>query len=386
MLMSLSQDLTPIRELFPITKEFIYFNHAGTGPLSMPARRAMEECMAIFTAHAELPVDEYFAKVKEWRATVANMINAKIQDITFVHNTSEALYIALVNVPLECGDKVLVMEESFPAIRYIVENNLPGVEKIFVPFLNKDPVQVLKDNLDDRLKVVVLELAHYLTGEMFDLEPLVKFLRERNIFLIVDGIQVVGALDLDISTMGVDFLACGAGKWLFGPTGAGFLYVNSEHARRLKGTHVGWLGAQWSGFEDCRISPPLYPDARMFELGSRNIIGISALVENIRILLDYGMANVQKRIISLKHDMREMFQTLGYEILTPDKPPQSGILTVRPPGDAQELYQRLKKENVIISLRSGALRFSPHFYNTKDEVARIFQILKRTRVSSRKAG
>ncbi|MGB3341551.1 MAG: aminotransferase class V-fold PLP-dependent enzyme [bacterium] len=374
--MSLSQDLTPIRELFPITKEFVYFNHAGTGPLSTPAREVMEECMAIFTAHAELPVDEYFAKVKEWRMTVANLMNVKPQEITFVHNTSEALYIALMNVPLERGDKVLVMEEAFPAIRYIVKNNLPGIEKIFVPFLNNDPVEVVRDNLDDKLKVVVLELAHYLTGEMFNIEPLAKFLRERNIFLIVDGIQVVGALNLDISTMGVDFLACGAGKWLFGPTGAGFLYVNRKHISKLKGTHVGWLGAQWRGFEDCQISPPLYPDARMFELGSRNIIGLSALAENINILLKYGMANVQKSIMSLKDDMRQKFGGLGYEILTPIRPPQSGILTVRPPGNAQEIFRRLKNENIIVSLRSGALRFSPHFYNTKNEIERIFRILR----------
>jgi len=374
--MSLSQDLTPIRELFPITKEFIYFNHAGTGPLPLPTRKVIEEYMAIFTAHAELPVDEYFTRVKEWRMCVARLINARAQDITFVHNTSEALYIALMNVPLQNGDKVLVMEEAFPAIRYIVKNNLPGVEQIFVPFLKKDPVQVIKDNLDDKLKVVILEMAHYLTGEMFDLEPLVKFLRERNIFLIVDGIQAVGALNLDIPTMGVDFLACGAGKWLFGPTGAGFLYINGEHIGKLKCTHVGWLGAEWDGFEDCQISPPLYPDARMFELGSRNIIGISALVENINILIKYGMNNVEKNILSLKHNMREKFRASGYEILTPSKAPQSGILTVRPPDNALKIYQDLIKANVVVSLRSGALRFSPHFYNTEEEVEKIFEILR----------
>lgn len=365
------------KRLFPISREFIYLNHAGTGPLSAPAREVMEKYMAIFTAQAELPVDEYFAKVREWRLTVAGLIKAKPQDITFVHNTSEALYIALMNVPLVEGDKILVMEEAFPAIRYITKNNLPEVTKIFVPFLNRDPVQVIREHLDDKLKVVVLELAHYLTGEMFNLDPLIKFLKKRDIFLIVDGIQAVGALDLDIPSIGVDFLACGAGKWLFGPTGAGFLYINGEHIGKLKRTHRGWLGAQWKGFTDCEVNPPLYPDARMFELGSRNIIGISALVENINILLKYGMANIQENIMILKNAMREKFCALGYEILTPSKPPHSGILTVRPPGNAQEIYQCLNEANVIVSLRSGALRFSPHFYNTKEEIEEVFNILNK---------
>ena len=366
-----------IKELFPITNDLIYFNHAGTGPVATPTRKVMEEYIEIFSTRAELPVDEYFIRVDEWRNAVANLLKARPQDITFVHNTSEALYIALMNVPLVKGDKVLVMEEAFPAIRYIVKNNLPGVEKVFVPFLNRDPVEVLKNYTDDKLKAVVIELAHYMTGQMFDLKDLVTYLRERDIFLLVDGIQAIGALDLDIPKIGIDFLACGAGKWLFGPTGAGFLYINPKIISKLKGSHIGWLGAQWKGFEDCQISPLLYPDARMFELGSRNIIGISALAENINILEQYGLVNVEKNILALKTDMREKFLDLGYDILTPCGQPQSGILTVRPPDCADVLYQRLKENNIIVSLRSGALRFSPHFYNTKEEVNRIFEVLQR---------
>jgi selenocysteine lyase/cysteine desulfurase len=158
----------------------------------------------------------------------------------------------------------------------------------------------------------------------------------------------------------VDFLACGAGKWLFGPTGAGFLYVNKRHFRILKGLHAGWLGAQWSGFNDCQISPPLYRDARMFELGSRNIVGISALVENINILLNYGVKNVQEKILSLKNEMRKRFIAMD---------------TVRPPQDAKAIFDRLCRAKIIVSLRSNCLRFSPHFYNTREEIEEIFDVL-----------
>ena len=370
-----SQDLTLIRDLFPITKELIYLNHAGTGPLSLPAKKAIDDCMAVFAAQAEFQVDDYFAKVKNWRAIVASLINAAPEEITFVHNTSEALYIALVNIPLNDGDKVLVMDDVFPAIRYVVQHNLPYANTLFVPFLGRDPIEVIKNNLDKDLKVVVLELVHYLTGEMIALKPLIEFCREKDIYLVVDGIQGIGAMNFDVQETDVDFLACGAGKWLFGPTGAGFLYVNKRHFGILKGLHAGWLGAEWGGFNDCQISPPLYPDARMFELGSRNIVGISALVENIKILLNYGVKNVQKKILSLKNEMRKRFIAMDYKIVTPFEPPQSGILTVRPPGNEQKVYQRLREANVIVSLRSGALRFSPHFYNTKDEVEKIFKIL-----------
>jgi selenocysteine lyase/cysteine desulfurase len=234
------------------------------------------------------------------------------------------------------------MDDVFPAIRYIVQHNLPYANTLFVPFLGRDPIEVIKNNLAKNLKVVVLELAHYLTGEMIALKPLIEFCREKDIYLVVDGIQGIGAINFDVQETDVDFLACGAGKWLFGPTGAGFLYVNKRHFRILKGLHAGWLGAQWSGFNDCQISPPLYRDARMFELGSRNIVGISALVENIN---------------------------------TPFEPPQSGILTVRPPQDAKAIFDRLCRAKIIVSLRSNCLRFSPHFYNTREEIEEIFDVL-----------
>ncbi len=369
------QDLTLTRSLFPITNELIYFNHAGTGPLSTPAKKAIDDCIAVFAARAEFKVEDYFAQVKNWRAVVARLINAAPEEITFVHNTSEALYIALVNIPLKDGDKVLVMDEVFPAIRYIVQYNLPQVKKLFVPFLGRDPIEVVKKNFDKKLKVVVLELVHYLTGEMIDLKPLIEFCREKGIYLVIDGIQAIGAVDFDVKETGVDFLACGAGKWLFGPTGAGFLYVNKRHFRILKGLHAGWLGAEWSGFEDCQISPPLYPDARMFELGSRNIIGISALVANINILLKCGMRSVQEKIMSLKNDLGQRFLAMKYEIVTPFESPQSGILTVRPPRNAKDAFDRLRKADIVVSLRSNCLRFSPHFYNTEEEIEEIFKVI-----------
>jgi cysteine desulfurase/selenocysteine lyase len=372
-----SKDLAAIRDLFPITRRSVYFNHAGTGPVSIPARQAMEKYIALFAQQAEMPAREYFDKIKQWRTTIARVIKTSAENITFVHNTSEALYIALMNIPFEPGDKILVMEEAFPAIRYIVNNNLPHVDKVFVPFLKRDALETIKKHYDKRVKAVVIEHAHYLTGEMFDLDPASEFLRQEGIFLVVDGIQTVGAIDLDMSRTRVDFLACGCGKWLFGPSGIGFLYIDKKCLGSLKRTHIGWLGAQWKGFEDCKISPALYPDARMFELGSRNIIGISALVANIRILLEYGMKNVENNILALKETMRERFLALGYDILTPQKHVQSGILTVRPPGDVQAIYRSLNEANIIVSLRSNALRFSPHFYNTPGEVDKIFSILKK---------
>lgn len=365
------------RELFPITEEKIYLNHAGTGPMSQPAQKAVAACVETYLRQAEFDLDAYVERVRSARATIARLINATPEEIVFTHNTSEGIYIALINLPLSEGDTVLIMDEVFPAVRYVADHNLPQVGKKYVPFLGKDAVEVVEKHRDRTTKAVVLDHAHFLTGEMVDLEPLAAFCRQEKIYLVIDGIQAIGAVDFSVQDTPVDFVACGAAKWLFGPSGAGFLYINKRHFGSLKRLHTGWLGAAWSGFENIELLPPLYSDARMFEQGTRNIIGISAFAENVNVLLDSGLDQVAGQIQQLKAQLRRGFDDQGLEVITPAHGPQSGIISIRPEQDAKSILEHLARHNVVISLRNNCLRFSPHFYNTREEVRTILNVLHR---------
>lgn len=365
-----------MRELFPITKELIYVNHAGTGPMSIPARKAIEECAETYSRQAEFTLADYVSRLEAARTAVARLIGAQPEEITFTHSTSEGIYIALINVPLQEGDEILVMDEVFPAARYVVDYNVPHLKKKYISFAGRDIVQVVKENLTKRVRVVIIDFVQFLSGEMFDIKTLSHFLRENNIYFIVDGIQAIGAVEFNVRETEVDFFACGAAKWLFGPSGTGFLYINRRNFKQIKRFHTGWLGAEWQSFERFEAFPPLFEDARMFEQGTRNVMGISAFCENIKILLDYGLNNVSAQIQSLKEELRRIFKELGYEITTPEQGLQSGIITVRPKGDAKIIFEKLADKSVTISLRNNCLRFSPHFYNTLEEVEQIFGILK----------
>ncbi len=368
-------DLHKVRSLFPITKESIFFNHAATGPMSLPARKAIEECIKVYSRQAEFRFDEYFGRLNTARTLVARLIGADPEEITFTHNTSEGLYVTLINLPLHEGDKILVMDEVFPTVRYIVDYNLPHVEKKYIPFLGRDAIEVVKSNLDESVKVVVVDFVQFLSGEMIDLKSLGMFLKEKEIYLVVDGIQAIGAVDFSVQETEVDFLACGGAKWLFGPSGTGFLYINKKNFGDLKKLHTGWLGADWRSFENFDSYPPLFEDARKFEQGTRNVIGISAFCENIKILLEYGIEQIQGQILGLKNLMRQKFVELNYGIITPGQGPQSGILTVSPTKDPKSIFGRLAENRVVISFRNNCLRFSPHFYNTKEEVEKIVTLL-----------
>jgi cysteine desulfurase/selenocysteine lyase len=376
-----SKDSTPeyaeFRKLFPITEGAIYFNHAGTGPLSVPAVRAIERCLQIYSSQAEFDIEEYFPMLGEARATVARFINAAPEEISFTHNTSEGIYISLCNLPWDENDIILVMEEVFPAVKYIVDHNLPHVKRKYVPFSGRDPITVVKSNMDKRIKAVVVDYVQFLSGETIDLQRFSEFTSGNGIFLVVDGIQGIGALHFDAAVNNVDFLACGSAKWLFGPSGGGFLYINKRNFDRLSRQHTGWLGAGWTAFEDITKNPPLYEDARKYEMGTRNVIAIQALSANINILLQYGMPNVEARILQLNRLLRSYFETSGFSILTPSSGKQSGIIAVNRGSGDEALNRYLGDARIRLSMRNQYLRFSPHFYNSEAEVKKIIEVIER---------
>ncbi|MEO0094763.1 MAG: aminotransferase class V-fold PLP-dependent enzyme [candidate division WOR-3 bacterium] len=369
--------INKFRKLFPITKDKIYLNHASTGPMSINAKKAIEECIKVYQSQAEFDFETYFEKLHTSRKLFAKLINAEPEEITFTHNTSEGIYIALINLPLKQGEQIIVMNEVFPAVRYVVQHNIPGINKKFVNLCGGDPLKIIKKNITRKTRAVVLDHTQFFTGEMIDLLPLSEFLRDREIYLIVDGIQSIGAIEFDTKKIPVDFLSSGGGKWLFGPGGAGFLYVNKRNFKILKRLHTGWLGVDWKSFENFETAPPLFNDARMFEMGTRNIIGLSGLTEHIKILLEFGLRDVENRVLGLKMTLRKGFKKLKIPVITPEKGPQSGIITIKP-ENPRKVYEYLNKNKIIISLRNNCLRFSPHFYNTENEIERVFEILKKS--------
>jgi selenocysteine lyase/cysteine desulfurase len=93
-------------------------------------------------------------------------------------------------------------------------------------------------------------------------------------------------------------------------------------------------------------------------------------------LLEFGLKNVEKRILKLKSQLREGFKELKIPVVTPENKPQSGIITIKP-ENPRALYEYLSKNKIIISLRNNCLRFSPHFYNTEEEIEGVIKLLNK---------
>jgi selenocysteine lyase/cysteine desulfurase len=227
-----------------------------------------------------------------------------------------------------------------------------------------------------RTRCVTVSSVQFSNGYRVDLEKLGGFCRDRGIYLHVDGIQSLGMLRCAVGPAKIDFLSTGGHKWLLGPVGTGFFYCRRELLGEIDVANPGWRGVKnaWSFFEH---DDTPRPDAGRFEEGTLNLFGIMGLGASIDRFLEIGMANVERRILDLTDTLEEGLRSRGYRIVSPrGKKERSGILCFAHPGGKTEaIFKKLSAAGVIVSLRMGAIRLAPQFYNTEREAARLLDLL-----------
>src|SRR5438552_1951090 len=89
--------------------------------------------------------------------------------------------------------------------------------------------------------MILLSSVQWSNGFRADLAAFSELARQRDVILVVDAIQQLGAIGLDIGRTPVDFLVCGGHKWLNAPVGRGFMYVHPRMVDRFEPAGWGYL-------------------------------------------------------------------------------------------------------------------------------------------------
>ena len=373
------RDLKHYRKLFLATKHYIYFNHASTGPLPATAVKAIEQLSRRYSEQGSIEWQEYEKLSGGTRELAAKMVNATSDEICFVQNTSHGIILAIGSIPFEKGDNIILMKDAFPTNSYPYLFLLPEVEKRFVTSyeLLSDPSRLLK-LIDKKTKAVALDWVNFLNGIRIDLALIGQICQDKNIYFIIDGMQGLGAVNLDLKKVHVDFFSSAAPKWLLGPHGIGILYVKKETLARLKPFNLGWLSANWADFYNIFTPKPLKTSAARFEEGTKNYLGIVGLQECLKLFLEIGMDKVESQIFEITDYFIGKINDLRFEIITPkEREKRAGIVSFRRKDkDSMELFMKLKQKNIVCSLREGYIRISPHFYNTTEELDQLIKIIR----------
>jgi len=366
--------LKAFRELLPVTRRCVYLNHASNGSLATTVVQAMNDYIERCSLHGEVPYPEGEAVVEDCRGMAARLMGVRTDEIAFVKNTSAGAIIAIGSIEWQHGDNMILMRDAFPTNTYPFHYLLPQVEKRYVTSTELAKGSDCIFRLVDRhTRAIAIDWVHFLSGVRADISAISAFCRTRAIYILIDAMQGLGAVDLSFGELGIDFLYAGGNKWLLGPQGSGILYVNSAILPKLKPANLGWLSAQWEDFNDIYTRKPMKLGANRFEEGTKNYIGIYGLCESLRILLDAGRSEVADRVRAHVQLLRRRLEEKGFDTRTPADPQRhAGVIDAYKPGlDMAALFARLKEQGFICSLRENRLRIAPHFYNTEEEIERF---------------
>ena len=372
-------DPTPYRPLFPITQRYAYFNHAGVSPVNTHAIAAMQ-------AFNERTARESFGdfrgeieeQLRDLRRRFATLINARsVDEIVLMPNTATGINIAALSLPLRPGDNVLVLDGDYPANIYPWMNLAHrGVLTKIVPAHNGGlDLDLLQSRIDSHTRVIAMSTVVFATGFRNDIDGVGRICKERGIFLVVDGIQSLGALPFDVQAANVDFLAAGSQKWLIGPIGGGFLYVRRELLNELvAGPYVGAASVvDAQNFLDYNFT--LQPTAERFSLGSSGIMNQLGLRASVELIQEIGIERIAERVLMLAGVAIGDMQERGYR-LSADSAPEhrSGIVIVEV-DDPVATCARLHDAGIICIPRGKGFRIAPHFYNTEEEILLVGETL-----------
>lgn len=373
-------DITELRsQQFPVTERYTYLNHAAVAPVSVAVRQAMDEIVGGAADHGLAQLETWRQLYATARDRVAALVGAQPSQVAFLKNTTDGLIAVALGVDWRAGDNVVLARGEFPANVYPWLNLANrGVQVRWVAERqNRLCVDDFAAAINEKTRVLSVSSVEFFSGFRNDLAALGQLCRERGVLFVVDGIQSVGALQIDFQTLGIDCLAADGHKWLMGPEGCALFVVSAKALSQLQIAGLGWASVQ-SAYDFLEYDTRLYEDARRFETGTHNTAGIAGLQAAVNLLLDVGMPYVESRILDLTQRLVQGLESHAYHVLGSRQPHEaSGIVTfVSEHTTSQQLSAVLSQGGVQHTERGGTVRLSPHVYNTEDEIDAVIEMLR----------
>lgn len=371
-------DVNRYRSDFAVTESSIYLNHASVCALPRRARDAM--CDAVEDVHrfGVEHWDRWLEAYETARSAAARLLNAEVGEIAFAKNTSEGVSFVANGLDWQAGDEVVSVEGEFPANYYpwkAQEGN--GVRLVLVQEeKGRVDFESLVRAMTARTRVLAISFVQFLSGYRVDLERLGELCASRRILFFVDAIQGLGAFPVDVRQAKISALAAAGHKWLLGPPGLGLFFLSRHLLDEVRPSTVGWWSVRgWRDYSSRNLA--WREDARRFECGTPNTVGIYGLGAALQLLLEVGVDAISARILDLTERLRKGLAEQGHQVYGPSKREEcSGIVSFVPrAGSAEDLVSFLQRRRILVTARCDKVRVAPHFYNTEAEIDRVLELL-----------
>ena len=367
--------MTPreLRADVPAFQESAYFNFGAHGPSPAYVVDAVSDTVADheFNSGADDPYTTAFASYDRAREHVAAFIGAEPEEVALTESTTDGINRIATAVDFEPGDVVVRTDLEHPA------GTLPWQQ------LEAQGVEVrVVETTDGRLdidayteavadaRLVCFSAVTWTHGTQLPVSELVDIAAEAGAFTLVDAVQVPGQLPMDVQEWGADAVAAAGHKWLLGPWGAGFLYVDRAVADTMEPSAVGYRSVT-----DPTAAELTYePGAKRFEIGTTSPGPHAGLIEAIDAIESVGVTTIADRIETLTDRLKA---GVDDEALLSPQAYESGLVSITV-DNPESTVERLAEEGIVIrSLpHPDAIRVSVHAVSTTAEIDSVITALE----------
>lgn len=381
-----SSELRRWRADTPACSRLIHLNNAGAALVPRPVRDAVEAHLQLEEQVGGYEAGEtQRAAIRASYEAVAQVIGARSRNIALMQSSTVAFAQAISAFDLHPGDLLLTSRSDYASnqIMYLSLAQRRGIDIIRAPDAAEggiDPEAVRSIVARRRPKLVALTWVPTNSGLVQPAEAVGEICRRAEVPYLVDACQAVGQMTIDVDRLGCDFLAATARKFLRGPRGMGFLYISDRLLEA--GSHpllVDMHGASWTDADAFSLTP----DARRFEYWEFSYALVLGLGAAARYAHDVGLETARDRARDLAGYVRNRLSELpGVRVL--DRGPElCAIATAAVRGrKGEDLKLALRarrintsspeREDAVIDMdekgATSALRVSPHYYNTREEI------------------
>src|SRR5713226_8467116 len=381
----------------------VHLNNASAGLMPKPV---VDAVVAHLSREANFggyeSSDDAAAAVSEAYATVAKLLGARPDNVAIVENSTVAFFQALAAYDFKPGDVIVTTRNDYISnqLAYLSLARRGGIEIRRAADLatgGVDPQSVRELLRDPHVRLLAVTWVPTNSGLMQPVEALGEIAESAGVPYLIDACQAVGEISVDVARLRCDFLSATGRKFLRGPRGIGFLYVSDRALQRGDfPLYIDMRGADWVSADS--FAPA--SDARRFENWEFAYSLVLGLGEAARYALEVGVERGGRRARELAATLRRKLSGLsGIRVLDIGKE-LTAIVTIETAGwDARELSKLLRTRgiNSSASLRAyavidmdekravTAMRLSPHYYNTEEELDRVVEELKTVTARGRAA-
>ena len=383
-------DLKKHRQQFPGLVNKTYFNFGGQGTMPETALQA------IIDTHQYIQrVGPFSGKANSWltdkvyllREAIATELDTSPETITLTENVTAGCNIALWGIDWQQGDKpngmasqrILMTDCEHPGIIATVEEICRrfGVEVSICSMMDTlnsgDPVEVIRSNLTENTRLVVLSHLLWNTGQVLPLKEIAQachnYPARHKIRVMVDAAQSVGSLCLNLPELEIDYYAFTGHKWLCGPAGVGGLYISQSAFAELNPTFIGWRGVKMND----RGKPVAWKqDGAKFEVATSAYPEYEGLRRAIAVHQEWGnRGDRYQRICELSNYLWSRLKQIEGVSCLKDSPPEAGLVSFQVADvPHKQLVDALEQQGFLLRTIADpdCIRACVHYLTLPEEI------------------